>query len=68
MENLMIKAIKQFKKEHKTQNAEIRVCDLCESFGPFGRRTRALFHIEYVEDMGDYSNFKQVDIEVGRKN
>lgn len=58
MENLMIKAIKQFKKEHK--GAEIRTCAVWESCGWLGKTQSALFHIEYCEESG--GEYKSVDI------
>lgn len=60
MENLMIKAIRQFKKEHK--NAEIRTCAVWECYGSHGETTQALFHIEYVEESG--GEYKSVEIDV----
>lgn len=60
MEELMVKAIRQFKREHKT--AEIRTCDVYEKTGWHGKTTQALFHIEYVEEScGEY---KSVEIDV----
>lgn len=63
MEELMVKAIRQFKREHK--NAEIRSCCLYECYHVRGKATDALFHIEYVtEAEGEYQS---VDIRVSKE-
>lgn len=64
MENLMIKAIRQFKKEHK--KAEIRSCSAWESSGVHGKTVSALFHIEYVEQEG--GDYKGCEIYVSKDN
>lgn len=62
MEKLMIRAIRQFKKEHK--NAEIRTCEFYWGCVRFGKTISATFHIEYVEvDGGEY---KKVYIAVSK--
>ena len=62
MEELMVKAIRQFKREHK--NAEIRTCVLYQCSGPFRNRVDALFHIKYVEEIcGEY---KSLEIKVSK--
>lgn len=64
MEELMVKAIRQFKREHK--GAEIRTCCVYESSGWHGKVVDALFHIEYVEEPeGEY---KEVDVWVSKEN
>lgn len=60
MENLMIKAIRLFKKEHK--NGEIRNCSAWESSGSHGKVTYAMFNIEYVEESG--GEYKSVQYQV----
>ncbi len=62
MEELMVKAIRQFKREHK--NAEIRTCAVWESYGSHGKTIDALFHIEYVEESG--GEYKSVEIQVNK--
>ena len=57
MEELMVKAIRQFKREHKT--CEIRSCVAWESSGWHGKTVDALFHIEYVEEScGEYKSLE----------
>lgn len=52
----MVKAIRQFKREHKT--CEIRTCYACEFSGWHGKVVDALFRIEYVEESGgDYKEW-----------
>lgn len=63
MEEMMVKAIRQFRKEHS--KAEIRTCAVWESCGYKNKITYASFHIEYVEDFG--GEYKSVDIAI-RKN
>lgn len=62
MEELMVKAIRQFKRENKA--AEIRSCTAYEMSGWFGKATDALFHIEYVECSG--GDYKSIDIHVSK--
>lgn len=63
MEELMVKAIRQFKREHK--GAEIRTCAVWECSGWHGKTVDALFHIEYVESAeGEY---KEVDVRVSKE-
>lgn len=50
MELLMIKAIKQFKREHK--HAEIRSVAAQKWSGKFGQVVDAAFKIEYVDEAG----------------
>lgn len=47
LENLMIEAIKKFKKEHK--NAEIRTIYVAEGTGDYKNWSEAAFCIDYVE-------------------
>lgn len=55
MEELMVKAIRQFRKEHK--NSEIRSCSAWEAEGNFGKKVKACFHIEYIDEaIGEYQN------------
>lgn len=64
LEKLMIKAIRQFKKEHKT--AEIRSIYVAEGYGDFKNWSDAAFCINYVEQScGDY---KEVYIKVYNEN
>jgi hypothetical protein len=62
MEELMVKAIRQFKREHK--NAEIRRCVVwgCSRF--HGKTTYALFNIDYVEEEG--GEYKSIEIKVSK--
>jgi hypothetical protein len=60
MEEMMVKAIRQFKKEHR--KAEIRTCAVWEFFGPINKIKYALFHIEYVEEHG--GEYKSVEISI----
>lgn len=66
MERLMIKAIKQFKREHK--HAEIRSVAAQEWSGNFGKAYNAVFKIEYVEEAAGeyktefYCTTKQIEI------
>lgn len=62
MEELMVKAIRQFKREHKS--AEIRTCAVWEWSGWYGKTTQALFHIGYVEESG--GEYKSVEIKVSK--
>lgn len=62
MEELMVKAIRQFKRENKT--AEIRSCAAWESAGLHGKTVSALFHIEYVTEEG--GEYKSVEIYVSK--
>lgn len=62
MEELMVKAIRQFKREHK--KAEIRTCAVWESSGFYGKTIEALFHIEYVEESG--GEYKSIEIKVSK--
>ena len=62
MEELMVKAIRQFKREHK--NAEIRTCAVWQSSGYHGKVIDALFHIEYVEESG--GEYKSIEIQVSK--
>ncbi len=50
MEQLMIKAIREFKKQHS--DAEIRVVYVTESNGGFKKIQSATFCIEYVTEPG----------------
>lgn len=50
MENLMIKAIEEFKKTHR--NFEIRSCFFEVFHGGFKKITSALFRVEYVDEWG----------------
>lgn len=52
MENLMIKAIREFKKSHK--NFEIRSCFVEVFYGGFKKISSALFRVEYVDEEGIY--------------
>ena len=60
MEEMMVKAIRQFKKKHS--KAEIRTCAVWECSGFKNKITYALFHIEYVEDYG--GEYKSVEIAI----
>ena len=62
MEELMVKAIRQFKRDHK--NAEIRTCAVWECSGSHGKVIDALFHIEYVEESG--GEYKSIEIQVSK--
>ena len=62
MEELMVKAIRQFKREHK--KAEIRTCAVWEFSGFYSKTIDALFHIEYVEESG--GEYKSVEIQVSK--
>ena len=52
MEEMLVKAVRQFKREHK--NAEFRTCYAAESSGyGFGKGyDYIMFHFEYVEEAG----------------
>ena len=60
MEELMVKAIRLFKREHK--QSEIRTCAVWESSGIGKNIDYALFHIEYVEEAG--GEYKSIEIQV----
>lgn len=60
MEEMMVKAIRQFRKEHS--KSEIRTCAVWESSGCKNKITYALFHIEYVDDYG--GEYKSVEISI----
>lgn len=62
MEELMVIAIRQFKREHK--NSEIRTCAVWESAGFRGKIVSAMFHIEYVDIDDLEGEYKSVDIDV----
>ena len=62
MEEMMVKAIRQFRKEHK--KAEIRTCAVWESYGRHNNIEYASFHIEYVDDYG--GEYKSTDIQIRR--
>lgn len=56
METLMIKAIREFKKQFK--GCEIRSICIYEGTGSFKNWQDGLFHIEYVEvSCGNYKSF-----------
>lgn len=60
MEALMIKAIREFKKEHKS--CEMRSICIYEGTGSFKNWDNGLFHMEYIEEKcGEY---KCIDIYV----
>ncbi len=62
MATLMIKAIREFKKQHKS--CEIRSICIYEGTGSFKNWESGTFHIEYVEvASGEY---KAIDIDVER--
>ena len=63
MEELMVKAIRQFKREHK--NCEIRSCCVYECSGWFGKMVDGLFHIEYVEEQG--GDYKEIEYRVKKE-
>ena len=63
MEELMVKAIRKFKKEYK--GSEIRTCAVWESSGHGKNTTYALFHIEYVEEPG--AEYKSTEIAVSKE-
>lgn len=50
MEELMVKAIRKFKKEH--ERAEIRGCYASDYSGSFGDVDSATFCVEYVMSFG----------------
>lgn len=62
MENLMIKAIKEFKKMKK---GEIRTICVYEATGIGKKTINALFHIEYVET--PEGAYQSIDIYVSRE-
>ena len=62
MEELMVKAIRQFKKEHRI--GEIRTCYATDWRGNKGGVTEAVFLIEYVECSG--GEYKHVNILVNK--
>ncbi len=62
METLMIKAIREFKKQFK--GCEIRSICIYEGTGSFKNWQDGLFHIEYVEIAG--GEYKSTDICVER--
>lgn len=64
MEELMVKAIRQFKREHK--DCEIRSCSAWEFTGNKGKVTSALFNIEYVEESCGY--YKEIQYYVKKES
>lgn len=54
MEQLMMKAIRQFMREHKF--SEIRSVSVQEWSGKFGQAADAVFKIEYVDEAGGEYN------------
>lgn len=50
MEQLMINAIRQFRREHKF--SEIRSVTAMQWDGKFGETSNAVFKIEYVDEVG----------------
>lgn len=64
MEELMVKAIRQFKEEHK--HVEIRTCSVYAMTGEYGNREDALFHIEYVEASGKGKVLREVNVQVSK--
>lgn len=50
MEQLMVKAIREFKKRHS--DAEVRVVYVAEASGSFKKMQSATFCIEYVTESG----------------
>ena len=60
LEELMVKAIRQFKREHRT--CSIRTCAFMEGSGAANEWTAATVEIEYVEE--DFGEYKTIDIRV----
>lgn len=60
LETLMIKAIREFKKENP--KAEIRSCYVAGGFGSCQKWSDAEFHIEYVLESG--GEYQSADIRV----